>query len=152
MAKISDLIEQFLIKTLGDSSSLDISRNELAVFFSCAPSQINYVLDTRFTAERGFLIESQRGGGGFVKITRVRFDGTDDATRLILESVGEELTLKRASHILDNLRKEQIVSERDQELLMVVMSDGSLALPINIRDRVRANAFKNVLLFLLQQK
>ena len=68
MAKLSDIIEQFLLKTLGEEGEVDISRNELANFFSCAPSQINYVLDTRFTIDRGFLIESHRGGGGFANI------------------------------------------------------------------------------------
>ena len=64
MANISDIIESFLLETLGDNDTLNISRNELANYFACAPSQINYVLSTRFTPDRGYLIESRRGGAG----------------------------------------------------------------------------------------
>ncbi len=71
MANISDIIEQFILKSLGEDDSVDISRNELANFFSCAPSQINYVLETRFTVDRGFVKESRRGGGGFIKISKI---------------------------------------------------------------------------------
>ena len=69
MASISDIIEKFILDNLGESDEIDISRNELANFFSCAPSQINYVLETRFTVDRGFVKESKRGGGGFVIIS-----------------------------------------------------------------------------------
>ena len=71
MANISDIIETFILKTLGEDSYIDISRNELADFFSCANSQINYVLDTRFTMDKGFIIESHRGGGGFIRIKKL---------------------------------------------------------------------------------
>ena len=70
MANISETIEQFIIATLGENDSVDISRNSLAEYFSCAPSQINYVLDTRFTIDRGFVKESKRGGSGYIKISR----------------------------------------------------------------------------------
>ena len=71
MANISDIIESFLLETLGDNDTLNISRNELANYFACAPSQINYVLSTRFTPDRGYLIESRRGGGGFITVARL---------------------------------------------------------------------------------
>ena len=71
MANISDLIESFLIDLFGDESSIYISRNELAQYFNCAPSQINYVLSTRFTLDKGFAIESRRGGGGYVTLVRL---------------------------------------------------------------------------------
>ena len=95
MANISDIIEQFILKTMGDDESVDISRNELATFFSCAPSQINYVLETRFTVDKGFVKESRRGGGGYIKISKINLDNDEYVSNLILESVGDELSQKR---------------------------------------------------------
>ena len=72
MASRSDIIEQFILNTLAGSSFIELSRNDLAKFFDCAPSQINYVLNTRFTVNRGFVVESQRGGGGYIKVVKVQ--------------------------------------------------------------------------------
>ena len=148
MAKLSDIIEQFLLKTLGEEGEVDISRNELANFFSCAPSQINYVLDTRFTIDRGFLIESHRGGGGFVRIVRVPLSA--DSDNAIVESIGDELSFKRMKHMLDNLEKEGIVSVAERQIVEVALKDEALAMPIAMRDIIRATSFKNVLLYLLK--
>lgn len=148
MAKLSDIIEQFLLKTLGEETEVDISRNELATFFSCAPSQINYVLQTRFTIDRGYAIESQRGGGGFIKISRVPLSSSADTD--IIESVGEQLSQKRMSHMLDNLSKEGILTKPEKKLVEIVLSDSALQMPVNIRDNVRAQSFKNLLIFLLR--
>ena len=112
MASISDIIENFILKTMGDSDSVDISRNELASFFSCAPSQINYVLETRFTVDRGFARESRRGGGGYIKISRIKLDDDDFMSSLILESIGDELTEKRMVQILDRLTRENVISNK----------------------------------------
>ena len=71
----SEQIEKFIIATLGDNDSIDITRNSLAEYFSCVPSQINYVLETRFTVDRGYVVESKRGGGGFVKISKIKKGG-----------------------------------------------------------------------------
>ena len=69
---ISDIIEEFIMSSLDDDDFIELSRNDLAKFFSCVPSQINYVLNTRFTVNRGFVVESQRGGGGYIKLMRVQ--------------------------------------------------------------------------------
>ena len=108
MANISDIIEEFILKTLGDDDFVDISRNELASFFACANSQINYVLDTRFTMDKGFLKESHRGGGGYIRICRLKIDDNNVGS-LILESVGESLTYKRAEQIMERLIFEKIM-------------------------------------------
>ena len=148
MAKLSDIIEQFLLKTLGDEGQVDISRNELASFFSCAPSQINYVLDTRFTLDRGFVIESQRGGGGYVKIIRVPLETANDID--IVESVGAELTEKRMKHMLENIQKEKLISDLERRIVEVALADESLAMPVAMRDLVRAKSFKRILLYILK--
>lgn len=152
MANISDIIEQFILKTMGDDESVDISRNELATFFSCAPSQINYVLETRFTVDKGFLKESRRGGGGYIKISKINLDNDEYVSNLILESVGDELSQKRFSQILEKLRNEKIISDKEKEIIFSALSDLSLAMPFTIKDNIRAKAFKNVLTTLMKQK
>ena len=152
MANISDIIEQFIIKTLGDDDSVDISRNELATFFSCAPSQINYVLETRFTVDRGFVKESRRGGGGYIKISKIKIDDDNYMNNLILESVGAELSYKRLIQILSKLLDEKIISKRECEIIKSSLSDASLSMPFTIKDSIRARAFKNVLTTLLSVK
>ncbi len=150
MANISESIEQFIIATMGDNDSVDISRNSLADYFSCAPSQINYVLDTRFTVDRGFVKESKRGGSGFIKISRLK--NTDDnayLNSLVIESIGDELSAKRMNQICDKLVSDEILSRTEQMMLETALSDDSLAMPFTIKDKVRAKAFKNVLLKLM---
>lgn len=152
MANISDIIEKFILKTMGDDESVDISRNELASFFSCAPSQINYVLETRFTVDKGFVKESRRGGGGYIKISKINLDNDEYVSNLILESVGDELSQKRFSQILEKLKNEKIISDKEKDIIFSALSDLSLAMPFTIKDSIRAKAFKNVLTTLMKQK
>jgi len=150
MANISEAIEQFIIATMGENDTVDISRNSLAEYFSCAPSQINYVLDTRFTVDRGFVKESKRGGSGFIKISRLK--NTDDnayLNSLVIESIGEELTFKRMSQICDKLVADSILTTNEKVLIEASLSEDSLAMPFTIKDKVRAKAFKNILLQLM---
>ncbi|MGN1259267.1 MAG: CtsR family transcriptional regulator [Christensenellales bacterium] len=152
MANVSDIIEQFILKSLGDETYIDISRNELASFFSCVPSQINYVLDTRFTMDRGFIKESHRGGGGYVRISRVPISEDSFVSGLILESVGDELTEKRAGQILDRLVTEKFLTSRERSLILASISDTALSMPFSFKDKIRANIFKSVLMQLLKDK
>lgn len=150
MSNISDTIEKFIISSLSDAESVDISRNSLAEYFSCAPSQINYVLDTRFTPDRGFVKESKRGGSGFIKISRIKASCQNEyLSSLVLESIGDELTFKRMSQILDKLIGDSIVSLKEKGIIEAALSDDSLDMPFTIKDRVRAKAFKNILLKLM---
>ena len=152
MANISDIIEEFILKTLGDDKFIDISRNELASFFRCANSQINYVLDTRFTMDRGFIKESHRGGGGFIRISKVSMADDGYVSNLILESIGDELTEKRLNQILDRLKREEVITPRELEIISCGFSDLSLSMPFTFKDKIRASGFKNVLMCILKDK
>lgn len=150
MANISEQIEKFIVATLGENDSIDITRNSLAEYFSCVPSQINYVLETRFTVDRGYVVESKRGGGGFVKISKIKTsDSNSYLNNLFVESIGDELSEKRFSQILDKLVAENIMTEKERVLVESSLSDDSLSMPFTIRDKVRAKAFKNVILKLM---
>lgn len=152
MANISDIIEQFIISTMGEDSFVDISRNELANFFSCVPSQINYVLETRFTIDKGFVKESRRGGGGYIRISRVPISEDNYVNSLILESVGDELSEKRMLQIVDRLKSEKVLTEKEGGVIASALSDNSFNIPFSFKDKVRANSFKNVLVFILKEK
>ena len=152
MSKISDIIEDFILDQLEDSGYIFLSRNEMANFFNCAPSQINYVLDTRFTIDRGFVKESKRGGSGYIKISRLK--NTDDneyLNSLVLESVGDELSEKRMVQILEKLVSDNIVSFNEKVLIEAALSEDSLAMPFTIKDKVRAKSFKNILIELMKK-
>ena len=150
MANISETIEQFIISTMGENDSVDISRNSLAEYFSCAPSQINYVLDTRFTVDRGFVKESKRGGSGFIKISRLKNDDNNAyLNSLVIESIGEELSMKRMSQICEKLVSDLIIDDKQKLLIEAALSEDSLAMPFTIKDKVRAKAFKNILIQLM---
>ena len=152
MANISDIIEQFILKSLGDDGVIEISRNDLASFFSCVPSQINYVLETRFTMDRGFIKESRRGGGGYIRISKVPINEDTYVNSLIMESIGEELTEKRANQILDKLQDEKILSAKERMIVSAGLSDVALQMPYSFKDKLRANIFKNILMYLLKDK
>ncbi len=150
MANISDLIEAFLIETLGDDDKLKVSRNELALFFACAPSQINYVLSTRFTPERGYIIESKRGGGGSVTVVRLQEAPADAYKNIINRSISEGLSYLKATQVIDRMEYDDIISDREAAILKTVMSDKTLVAPTVIKDGLRSSILKSVLLALLR--
>ena len=150
MANISESIERFILATMGENDSVDISRNSLAEYFSCAPSQINYVLDTRFTFDRGFVKESRRGGSGFIKISKIKnSDSNQMLSSLVVDSIGDELSFKRMSQILDTPWNDLGMTKNEQTIIESALSEDSLSMPFTIKDKVRAKAFKNILLKLM---
>ena len=152
MAKISVTIERFIKKKLSESETgvLEIGRNDLANQFGCSPSQINYVLSTRFTPYMGYLIESRRGGGGYIKIVEVSMeDGSFAET--ILDAIGDSLTKKEANSIIDTLIDRGVVSTREAVLMKIALEDISLS-KISPEDRglIRADILRNMLLSLIR--
>jgi len=143
MANISDMIEEFLIDTLGEEEQLDISRNELANYFNVAPSQINYVLSTRFTYARGFLTESKRGGGGHITILRANDVG--EWEKAIGDKLSSGIDYKNACYIVDEMQKNGKLSEVESELLKLVLSPISLSNPFKLEDKLRSQILRRIL-------
>ena len=145
--KISDSIESFIRELLEAQSSVELKRNELASYFNCVPSQINYVIQTRFTTERGYLVESRRGGGGYVKITRVKLtkDGLIDH---ILNTMGSNVDIMTVEGILNTLYVNNILSAPEVKIIMTACSGNALGAISDsyLKNRVRADIFKNMLL------
>lgn len=146
MKTISDIIEEFILSQL-DDGEINLSRNELANFFNCAPSQINYVLTTRFTPLRGFDIESKRGGGGYIKIVKfVNSAKSDHINNLIYNHIGKSIDYNNALMLLDNLLSNQIITESEYKIIAVAISNKALSSPINNEDIIRAKILTNILL------
>lgn len=150
---ITNRIEEFLLEQLEieNREYIEIGRNELAEKFNCAPSQINYVLSTRFTPYKGYYVESRRGGSGYIKIIKLSVDDNNLISNIINETIKDFITLDKIKHILQALINEEIISEREALLISHSLDDRALS-NININDRnyVRANIFKNILLALLR--
>ena len=150
MQTISDIIEQFLLEAFDDNNEIELSRNELAEHFKCVPSQINYVLSTRFTLERGYIIDSQRGGGGYVKIYRIDID--DDFKDLIFERIGESIDYVTANGILENLCSNDVLSLEQKHCIESAISPKALKSPFKIENEIRANILRNVLTMIYKEK
>lgn len=151
MARLSDLIEAFLKQMIEDTEgSIEIQRNELANQFNCVPSQINYVIGTRFTAERGYYVESRRGGGGSIHIKRINFDRASEYLMHIITSMGDSLSQQSAAIFINNFMDYDVIDSREGLLLKAAVSDKVLApIPLPQRDMLRAGILKNMLLSLL---
>lgn len=148
---ISNSIAQMIIQMLEDKDEIEFQRNILAQDVGCVPSQINYVLSSRFTPERGYIVESRRGGGGCVRITRVTYD-KNTLIMQVINSVGSYISESTANDHLINLMRHRLITARDASIISSALSDSNFkGLPIEIRDAVRACIFKQTLLTIIKQ-
>lgn len=146
MAKLSNSIEEFLNELIEEANgALEIQRSKISDHFNCAPSQINYVLTTRFTPYKGYYVESRRGGGGFIRIVKVEFQDHEKSLDLFRDFIGDSITKDKSDLLIKELRRRDFISSREAELIRVSLSDRSLSLSDN-RNILRANILKNILL------
>jgi len=148
---LSDQITAFIRTVLEDTDGIaEIQRNELALKFNCAPSQINYVITTRFAPEQGYIIESRRGGGGYIRITRVMHD-RHSLLMHALSAVGHTIDARSTAVFIQNLRHANALNPTQTAILLSVTSDNALRpVPQPLRDVARANIFKHGLLTTLE--
>lgn len=146
LANLADLIEQHLKRLLArsETGTVDIGRNQLAEIFSCAPSQINYVLATRFLLEHGYIVETRRGGGGYVRITILEMDPEAD-WQLLIDSIGETISQQKAEAIVNRLLRDGIVSEREAMMMAAVLGRDVLNVKQPWGDMLRANVLRSLL-------
>ncbi|SHJ31740.1 CtsR family transcriptional regulator [Lutispora thermophila] len=144
MARISDIIEEFINDLIKEAEgTIEIGRNELAGYFNCAPSQINYVLTTRFTVDRGYYIESRRGGGGCIRISKIGIDKQQYLNNLLNKQIGPDLNKEKAYSFIDAMCKEGVITEKEGKIIKAAVDDNNLsAVPKSLRDEVRATLLK----------
>ena len=144
--RMSDIIEEFIKELFDEGNELvEIQRNELAEQFNCVPSQINYVISTRFKPSQGYYVESKRGGGGHITIKKVS-NTKSDYIMHIINNIGKEITASEVDVIISDFLTYNIITKTEAKLLKVATSDNVLALPKEIRDELRARIFKNMLI------
>ncbi|TGB00944.1 CtsR family transcriptional regulator [Halobacillus salinus] len=153
MRNISDIIEKYLKNILDENQSetIEIKRSEIADQFQCVPSQINYVIKTRFTVERGYIVESKRGGGGYIRISRVQHKDEADMIEEVMELVQPRVSQNAAVDVIDRLLEQQIISEREAILIKSMTDREVLAFPLPLRDEVRSRMM-TAMLFTLKYK
>jgi transcriptional regulator CtsR len=153
MRNISDIIEQYLKNILHTSPSglVEIQRNDLADQFQCVPSQINYVISTRFSLEKGFVVESKRGGGGYIRIQKVDMPKQNGILEHILRTVRDQIDQDSAEGLIYQLEDAGYVNTREANLLKAAVSRESLLVKLPLRDQVRAIMLKNMLVSLLSR-
>ena len=145
--KMSDTIADFILDCLSSGGGVaELQRRGLAERFSCVPSQINYVIETRFTPENGYLVESRRGGGGYIRITEVR-TGASSALMHIINSIGDALDATTGKVITENLVYREYLPPASAKLILAAISDSALRqVRPEDRDRLRASLFKQMLM------
>lgn len=152
--RLSDSIETF-IKALmtEEESSVELKRNELAEYFGCAPSQINYVLATRFTLDDGYVTESRRGGGGYIRIVRVVNSAREQLMYLINERIGQSITEAEAVRLIAQLMEREIITPGEGEIMRAAVSAQALSIPIPdaMKDAQRARSLKTMLTAVARQ-
>lgn len=151
MSSLSKQIEEYIKALLEQESAgvVEIQRNFLSEYFHCVPSQINYVLSTRFTPIQGYLVETRRGGGGFVRIVSLQLDEDDDIQDALTEAVGTRLTQSESEGLTDYLYQQGILSQREMLLFNSMLKDRVLTgLEKGQRDTVRASMVQHMLAML----
>ncbi|TJX13244.1 CtsR family transcriptional regulator [Tissierella creatinini] len=151
MSGVSNIIEAFIKNLLENADgTIEIQRNELAEYFQCAPSQINYVLSTRFTQNKGYYIESRRGGGGYIKIIKVSINEYEDINDIIVNTIGDSITKNKAFDLIEGLLEEDIISQRESDIIKAAIGDSSLKCDLALRNSLRAYILKNIMLILVK--
>lgn len=150
MSILSNTIEQFIKNMLSeDSDSVELKRNELAQYFSCAPSQINYVIKTRFNISRGYHTESQRGGGGYIRIIKVNNCDEEYLMQLLTSSIGQSISQRDALGIILHIHELKIISLQTSQVMRAAVQDKAMMIPVNFKDIVRAGVLKSMITTIL---
>lgn len=147
MSNLADLIEQYLQQLLAPADQVELQRRELAKMFRCVPSQINYVLETRFTVSRGYLIESRRGGGGFIRIYRIQ----KELPRRVADLVPEEITRREAEDLLETLKDWGEIHGEQALMARYIMEQSLQGVDPTVENLVRAKLLAGLLMVLEKQ-
>ncbi|CZR06923.1 CtsR family transcriptional regulator [Trichococcus ilyis] len=142
---MSDIIEAYIKKILNAEEQIEIRRNEMADRFNCVPSQINYVINTRFTEQQGYSVESKRGGGGYIRIMKVKILDQAELLDKLIAIVGESISQKDAFAVTQNLYNRGIITKREGNLMLSVLDKSLAPYTGEYEERIRALLLRNFL-------
>ena len=150
----SDLIARFILDALDEADGIaELKRVALAEQFRCVPSQINYVISTRFSPEHGYIVESRRGGGGYIRIVRIVRSDKEHMQYLLRDRVGESISAGEAQLLCRHLFERGVINENDASLMMAATNAAALSVPVpeNVKDAMRARILRSMLLSVAQR-
>lgn len=143
--KLTSLIEDFIKEMMAEEDGkIELKRNELASRFGCVPSQINYVISTRFSPERGYIVESRRGGGGYIKIQRV-MPKPGNQMMHVVNAIGEYVSYSDAAAIVRNCYDYDLITEKEARIILAAITEKSVPIEQPQQDALRARMLKNIL-------
>jgi transcriptional regulator of stress and heat shock response len=147
LRNISDIIENYLkqVLELSDEDLVEIKRSEIADKFQCVPSQINYVINTRFTIERGYIVESKRGGGGYIRIMKVQSNDHAHLLDHVLSIIRDQVSQHAAEGVIYRLVEEDVITHREAKIMLSVIDRSILYIDLPYRDELRARMLKAML-------
>ncbi|MDF2947669.1 MAG: Transcriptional regulator CtsR [Bacillales bacterium] len=147
MRNITEIIEEYLKEIINQSygNTIEIKRSEIADRFQCVPSQINYVINTRFTFERGYIVESKRGGGGYIRIIKTKENDRSLLIDEIVSQIGNMIPQVNAKNIIIRLYEEEYISITESKIMLSAMDRSTLQFDIPQRDILRARLLKAML-------
>lgn len=146
---MSDMIEEYLKQALKEEGKVEIQRNEIAELFNCVPSQINYVINSRFTIHHGYAVESKRGGGGYIRIVKVQVNNNAESLERIDELIGESLTEKEAETIINTLYQNELMTAREGQIMLAAIEQTNYNTNKKISDAIRANILSSMIKLLI---
>ena len=142
---MSDLIESYLKNVLLSNETVEIRRSEIADQFNCVPSQINYVINTRFTIQQGYVVESKRGGGGYIRIKKVNLVDEMDVLNTLGDLIPPQLSVREANHLLQNLYENELISKREAQMMALMMEKDTFPVSVKNGDEIRSNMMKKLI-------
>lgn len=144
--KLSNVIEAFIKEMMEkQDGEIELQRNELANRFRCVPSQINYVISTRFSPERGYIVESRRGGGGYIRITQVVPTHGNELMHTV-NAIGPQISYDDARVLIQNCYDYDLLSQKEAKIMLAALSEKSIAVAQPTQDIIRAKILKNMLM------
>lgn len=147
MSTLSDIIEEFIKELMDENGVIDLQRNMLAQQFECSPSQINYVITTRFNNDRGYIVESRRGGGGYIRIFKVETSKYNNLDKLLSETIGDSITINKVNDLIEVFLEKGIISQREQNIMKRALSDRAFNKVLQEdRNKLRADILKEMIL------
>ncbi|AGB40165.1 transcriptional repressor of class III stress genes [Halobacteroides halobius DSM 5150] len=152
MASLADQIEKYLKRLLGHNNIIKLKRINLSKKFDCAPSQINYVLNTRFTRERGYLIDSQRGGAGYIMVTKIKLTSKCKILNQLFDNIKDQINQRKALNIIERLYEIKVISLAEKKLFKELIDKQTLGLESSKCDLVRARLLKSILKSLVKKE
>ena len=149
----SDRIARFILDVLESADgTAELQRSSLADRFGCVPSQINYVIATRFSPERGYMVESRRGGGGYIRIVRLAATSREELLQSLYQRIGTSISSADAAKIIEHLKMEKIVTPEEASLMLAALSPQAVPLPLTMKDALCAGTLRSMILSLAKRR